>query len=172
MSWTVPVGSPAYAWGGALLLALPLLLIGGATWWEFGHAQGGSSAWPAVVACSLIIVVGVALLGSMRVSRAEIDGEGRLVIRGSLYRQTIDLSRIDRASIVAHDAHDRPSLWLRTNGIGLPGYSAGWFRGSGGKRTFVVYGDGPHVSFRTVDGTHYVVGATDADEVARALAAA
>jgi hypothetical protein len=78
----------------------------------------------AVLAGSIVLV----LLGARR-PKFEISPEG-LRVRGSLYGRFIPASqlRLDAARVV--DLGGTPELrpkW-RTNGVGLPGYSAGWFR--------------------------------------------
>jgi hypothetical protein len=66
---------------------------------------------------------------SSRATRFELSSDG-LSIRGNLYGRTLPWSslQLDLARVVdLRNAVDvQPTL--RTNGIGLPGYQAGWFR--------------------------------------------
>lgn len=87
----------------------------------------------------LLVVLGAVLLGTLllfayvaysaRHTRYEVSPAG-LSIRGTLYGRTLawDDLQVDEARVV--DLADTPDLrpGVRTNGIGLPGYQAGWFR--------------------------------------------
>jgi hypothetical protein len=61
---------------------------------------------------------------------------GRLRIRGDLYGRTISISELKLAEARLVNLDQEPDLRpvRRTNGTGLPGYSAGWFRLAGGRR--------------------------------------
>jgi hypothetical protein len=66
---------------------------------------------------------------------------GALRIRGSLFGRTIPLDRLKVAEARLVDlAHgpDRPRL-IRTLGVGLPGYLAGWCRGLRGEGRFLAF---------------------------------
>lgn len=97
-------------------------------------------------AASLISILLLALLMggifaviiSARYYRLEIT-ESRLVIRSILYNTSVGLGDIDaeRARIVNLDAEGF-GISTRTNGIGLPGLSVGWFAGREGKMKLYV----------------------------------
>lgn len=65
--------------------------------------------------------------------------EEALTIRGTLYRRRIALEHLDIRSArrVRFDEEPKLEPWIRTNGIGLPGYAAGWFRLHSRKRALV-----------------------------------
>jgi hypothetical protein len=86
-----------------------------------------------IAAALVLIVVPMLLLGYVAVSgrstRYEISGNG-LAIRGTMYGRTIaweDLN-VGEARVVDLATERELQPTLRTNGIGLPGYRAGWFR--------------------------------------------
>lgn len=98
----------------------------------FELAPGGSGKVMWVVAVFLILTMAgtLALLfsGARRPS-FEVSPEG-LRVRGNLYGRFIPASqlRIAEAQVVNLNAtQDLRPKW-RTNGVGLPGYSIGWFR--------------------------------------------
>jgi hypothetical protein len=90
------------------------------------------SMWVVLIAIALVVLP-MLLLGyvmkSGRTTRYQVTESG-LTIRGTLYGRTIPWD----ALAVADARHvnlstERPlQPTLRTNGIGLPGYQAGWFR--------------------------------------------
>lgn len=66
---------------------------------------------------------------SSRATRFEISSEG-LAISGTLYGRTLRWSSLDVEQARVVNLGESPELQptLRTNGLGLPGYQAGWFR--------------------------------------------
>jgi hypothetical protein len=86
-----------------------------------------------------LAILGVVMLGilvifagfaySSRHTTFEIGGKG-LQIKGTLYGRTIPGSSLipDQAKVVDMTRERGFSLGWRTNGAGLPGYAAGWFR--------------------------------------------
>ena len=64
-----------------------------------------------------------------RGTRYEVTADG-LAIRGTMYGRSIPWASMETDGVRAVDLRDERELQptLRTNGIGLPGYQAGWFR--------------------------------------------
>lgn len=62
--------------------------------------------------------------------------DGGLRIRSAVYGRTIPAHalRVDEARVVNLREERQLQLSMRTNGIGMPGYAAGWFRLRGGGR--------------------------------------
>jgi hypothetical protein len=93
-----------------------------------------------IVALIVAVMVGsiVLVLVGARGPKFEVSPEG-LRLRGSLYGRFIPASqlRLDAARVV--DLGGTPELRLkwRTNGVGLPGYSAGWFSLYNGEKALV-----------------------------------
>lgn len=170
MTWQIPTGTSAIVWAVLLVLALPLLTIAVSLKLSTGSLLGGGR--PLIFGTyAVVVMVGVGLLASMLVNKVVVqDDEIRL--RGSFYNRSLDRGDIDPASVQVFAAGGRPELTLRTNGIGLPGYQAGWFRDRQGGKVFVVYGGGPGIAFRTRDGIGHVIGVADPEAASRALAGA
>jgi hypothetical protein len=92
------------------------------------------SAFTVVVAVILLVQVGLLALvvyvaHSARYVRFEVSADG-LQIRGGLYGRTIPLRDlvVEQARVVDLDTDAEYRLGWRANGIGLPGYQAGWHR--------------------------------------------
>ncbi len=66
---------------------------------------------------------------SSRATRFEVSPAG-LAVQGTLYGRTLPWSSLlpEQARIVNLDQSFDLQPTLRTNGVGLPGYQAGWFR--------------------------------------------
>jgi hypothetical protein len=62
-------------------------------------------------------------------TRVELN-DSSLVVKGSLYSRSIGIEEFDLEKARVADLIREPELQARrrTNGIGLPGYQAGWFR--------------------------------------------
>ena len=96
---------------------------------------------------ALIIVPVLALIGylflSPRLIRFEVSPEA-LAIRGDpFYGRTIPVSRLEMDKARALDLASAPEYKpaRRTNGTGMPGYQAGWFRLRNGEKALVFVGD-------------------------------
>lgn len=65
--------------------------------------------------------------------------QGTLRIRGDIYGRRIPLSELDlaRARAVDLTADENLRPMAKTNGTGLPGYSAGWFRLADGSKALL-----------------------------------
>ena len=68
---------------------------------------------------------------------------GNLVVRGSFYGRDIPLAAVDAAGATATDLGRKgpKSLKWRTNGIGMPGLAAGWYRLGDGEKALVFVTD-------------------------------
>lgn len=124
----------AKGWPGRLALAgtaLLSLLILGAGWWQLQHMQA-------------------------RIA------DGQLQVRAGLYRTQLPLAqlRLAQAQLLPRDQLG-PWLQWRSNGIGMPGLQAGWFRGRHG-RVFAALGKGQQVLVIPTDAGYSVVLSPDA----------
>jgi hypothetical protein len=121
-------------------VAIPLALA----LWHVWRASGSPPAARVVVTAVSVLVavlVGGSLYGSRR-SRVEI-GPDTVRLRGDLYGRTIAMSQVRAAAARVVDLDAEPGLRpiLRTNGVGLPGYQAGWFRLADGSRALLYLTD-------------------------------
>lgn len=106
-------------------------------------APASSKALWAVAAILVLLLGMVALFGfftmSSQATRFELSAEG-LRIGRTMYGRTIPWANLELAQARVVNLHETPSLQpvLRTNGIGLPGYQAGWFELREGKALLFV----------------------------------
>ncbi|MGD0201292.1 MAG: PH domain-containing protein [Bryobacteraceae bacterium] len=100
------------------------------------------SGWAFTVTTTVLLAVmtGMAILfawmaWSARQVRFEVSSEG-LRIRSAFYGRSVPLQDlvVEQASIVDLRTDRQHQLSWRTNGIGLPGYSAGWFKTKSGDK--------------------------------------
>lgn len=79
---------------------------------------------------------------SSRSARFEVSEQG-LRIRGAAYGRAIPMEHLIVEEARAVDLEEEHGLQpsLRTNGIGLPGYRAGWFRLNRGERALLFVTD-------------------------------
>ena len=108
---------------------------------------------------------------SSRATRFEISEAG-LAVRGTLYGRSVSWSslRLDEARVA--DLGRDPGLQLRsrTNGVGLPGYRAGWFgMRSGGRALLFVTDPSRVVVLPTGEGFTLLLSVQDPDAFLRAL---
>ncbi|EHJ48584.1 hypothetical protein DFW101_2580 [Solidesulfovibrio carbinoliphilus subsp. oakridgensis] len=95
----------------------------------------------------LVLWVGFFLFLSFTIQRAaqaEIAlRNGTLVVKGGLYGREIPLADVDADAAVRLDLGQAgpKSLKWRTNGLGLPGLAAGWYRLSDGEKALVFVTD-------------------------------
>jgi hypothetical protein len=138
-------------WGMTLALLLPLALV-------------------VVVICAITY----SMLASSRNASFEISRDG-LRLRGDFYGRMIPASHV-RASDVARIDLDvsayRPTV--RTNGIAIPGYRAGWFRLRNGHKALLYVTDTKNVVLvPTTEGYDVLLSVLNADQfVARVRAVA
>lgn len=69
--------------------------------------------------------------------------QDRLVVRGGIYGREIPLSEVDVAGATRLDLAPGAPKYLkwRTNGLGLPGLAAGWYRLGDGEKALVFVTD-------------------------------
>jgi hypothetical protein len=140
---------------------------------EIVPASGSAIPFFAVI---LAIQLGlVALFGffwySMRHTTFEVSADG-IRIRGDVYGRTISLSQLhlDKAKVYNMAGDRDHSLSWRTNGIGMPGYSSGWFRLKNGEKALVFLTSRARVLYiPTSEDYALVVSPRDTDALLQAL---
>jgi hypothetical protein len=117
----------------------------------------GSGLW-LMLGAILALMLGMALVFawfgySAHRTRFEVSPE-RLHIRGAMYGRSIPLRDLDtRQGRVINLSQDQDHrLSARTNGVGLPGYKAGWFLMNNGEKALVFYTGGEAVYMPTRQG--------------------
>lgn len=123
MSHTFPVTPPPahVAWLLAALLAIPLAIIVVTT----GHP----SAMPAF-AFGVLVIAATAGITFWGLARRNVTLDGRLlVVRAALFTHRLDAGdlELDRARIIDLDERTELKPILKTFGMALPGFKAGWF---------------------------------------------
>ena len=132
----------------------------------FGIVPAAPRSLIFLAAIVLLLLAILTMLGyfaySSQATRFELREEG-LAIRRTLYGRTIAWSslRLDEATAV--NLHDSPELrpTMRTNGIGLPGYGAGWFRLRGGRGLLFVTDRSRIVAIPTTEGYTLMISVAD-----------
>lgn len=155
----VPLAGKAYAWlfglalGPLLLTILVLRLL---------QPDLRSGMLTAIVGAVLVLALGIGwAMGGNRLAVAD----GMVTLQASrFYRMDRPLATVDWSRAQSGDLAQLPDArtTLRTNGIGLPGYSAGWFRLAGGGRAMLMVTDPSRVIVLPfADGERMIVSVED-----------
>lgn len=126
----------------------------------------------AAVLLTMLLLFGY-ITYSSRATRFEIADTG-LAIRGTLYGRSVPWSdlRLDEARVTHLDRDSGLLLRSRTNGVGLPGYRAGWFSmRSGGRALLFVTDPSRVVVLPTAAGYTLLMSVQEPDAFLRALRA-
>ena len=122
----------------------------------------------------LLVLVGLFawLAYSSRNMRFEVSADG-LRIAGGMYGRTISAVslKVDQARIL-HLGRDREyQMRWRTNGAGLPGYAAGWFKLRNGEKSLCFVTDQSRVVYvPTTDGYSVMMSVANPENFKSALA--
>ncbi|MFC1509791.1 PH domain-containing protein [Candidatus Omnitrophota bacterium] len=122
----------------------------------FSIISGSSGPlWFFLIMCCVLVPL-ILLFGYMafasRLVKFEVSREG-LRITKEIYGRQIPLEslRIDKAEIINLRNSTQYRLKSRTNGTGLPGYKAGWFRLQNGEKALVFVTDMTRVLYLPTD---------------------
>lgn len=132
----------------ALLVALPLLVSFGAVFVLLGREHATAQApQPDLFAHGLIAIPAAAIFilttswlwWAVRRRRIVLV-DGVLDITATLYRRKVPVAAfdLDKARIINLDEHREWRPFLKTNGLGMPGLRAGWFRSRGFVKMFCL----------------------------------
>lgn len=97
--------------------------------------RGAAATSATVLAATLVMAVSAFICVHMFTIKASITDDS-LVIGGGLYTVRVHLHQVLPNKAVLAQNGGVPGLSWRTNGIGIPGLSLGWFRTRGGERVF------------------------------------
>ncbi len=136
----------------------------------------GGSTGPLWLLAGMAVFFG-ALLGlfgwlawSARHAAVEVSPDA-ISIRGAMYGRSIPLKRLkpdESASIQIVSGEHR--LVTRTNGAGLPGYLAGWFRSASGEKVLAFVTDKRRVAYLpTSEGYSLMVSVAEPDALIAAV---
>jgi hypothetical protein len=132
---------------------------------EMIPAKGGALAFLGIIG---LVVIGLLILFSYftyssRNTHFTVSGEG-LRITGTMYGRLIPSNQIRTELVRPVDLSLEPDLapkW-RTNGIGLPGYGAGWFKLKNGEKSLLFLTDKTHaVYLPTTNGYSVLISVSD-----------
>lgn len=101
---------------------------------------GGKIGRPVFLSIVFLVAIPTLVMLFSILKHQEIHVIGsNLTIKTSFYRESVSLDDI-KGPVVLVSLHARSDLRpaLRLNGIGLPGYSGGWFRLRNGSKAFVA----------------------------------
>lgn len=124
----------------AVLMLLPML-IGLAVFLTVGHKAQHTPILSITLASAGMIFVAVYVLLFWAVQRRRIVLiDGVLDITATFYRRRLPLAALDldRAQVLDLEAHREWRPFLKTNGMGLPGLRAGWYRSRNFTRMFCL----------------------------------
>ena len=134
----------------------------------------GAGVW-VVQAITFLILIAITFLllavaVSSRSARVEVGPTG-LHIRSPLYGRTIAWSSIlaDDARVVNLKIEKQFAPSWRTNGIGLPGYAAGWFRLKNGQKALAFITDYARVVLISTPDYAILVSVADAEALVTAV---
>lgn len=97
--------------------------------------RGAAVSKATLVAVALVVAVLGLIFVQMAIVRAEITDDS-LVVGGGLYKIKVPLRDVSPSDAELAQGGGVPNLSWRTNGIGMPGLSLGWFRTSDGDKVF------------------------------------
>lgn len=133
-----PVTPPSShtAWLLGALLVIPGVIIAAT---GLLPAAGSGAARPALF--GLVTVAAVAVLTFWGLGRRQVQLDGRhLAVKAALFKHTVDVGDVDieRARIVDLDERTELRPVLKTFGMALPGFQAGWFAQRDRSRSFCL----------------------------------
>lgn len=116
-----------FSWQAAIFLFVMSAFPGGLVFLAMrGAGESQALGWAAVLTVLVLPVFGF-LAVQLFLVKAEITAS-KLLVGGGLYKIEVPLAamQLDKAR-VSSSRSDAPKLYLRTNGIGMPGLNLGWF---------------------------------------------
>jgi hypothetical protein len=123
-----------------------------------------------IVIIPLILIMGLVAYSAIN-TRFEINGEG-LHIRRAIYGRFIlkESIIIENSMILNLNADSELKPVRRTNGIGLPGYSEGWFKLANGERALLFVSDRVNVVYLpTTEGYSVLISTVNFEEFLKSL---
>lgn len=141
----------------------------------FPIAPAGQSAYLMLVPIALLLLVGLVFIvvTAMTMGRGSVEvSSGEVRIKAPFYGRSVPMASIDCASARIIDLTTAGDLRprMRTNGIGLPGYAAGWFKLSNGERALLLVTDKRRVLYLpTREGYSILVSASAPEKLLEAI---
>ncbi len=144
----------AFIWAFLLLGALPILLTSGAVYALTKTIAPGITA--------MVVILGVAMFSASLFVFLSNDislTDQSLKVKSAFFGRTVDRSEIIWADARMINSSTDSELLpkVRTSGIGLPGYAAGWFVLRNGTRAFMLTTEDPLLYLPVADGSALVL---------------
>jgi hypothetical protein len=116
-------------------------------------------------ALMFVLVAWSATHGSFTVSNDELQP------RIPIYGRSIPISNLDLVHARVLDADDAAAIResVRTNGVGMPGYAAGWFKLASGSKALLAVTRGPVLFIPTSEGYSLAVSVAHPDAALQQL---
>lgn len=130
----------------------------------------GSVHWklPLIIS-GLTLPLTILLLVQLFIAKVSLD-DRYLIVGGGLYKEKVSLSEIRREAIAKIDISKNSGvLGTRTNGVGLPGFSFGWFQPYAGKKLFALVSDDHAVLVPTTKPYDLLISPNNVDQFISAL---
>ena len=118
-----------------------------------------------IVIIPLILIMGLVAYSAIN-TRFEVNGEG-LRLKGVIYGRFIHKESIivENSRILNLNVESEFKPVRRTNGIGLPGYGAGWFKLANGERALLFVTDRINVVYMpTTEGYSVLLSTVNSEE--------
>lgn len=136
---------------------------------ELTRASTAAIATPLVLVALLVSLAAMFGWIAWTTTRSAVSlSDGMLQVRVPMYGRRIPVADLDVAAarIVDMGADSPSHATMRTNGIGLPGYSVGWFRLADGSRALMAVTDRSRVvRIPTREGYVLMLSVTDPDRL-------
>ncbi len=154
MNLTLMPAAKTFIWAFVFVVALPVLVTGGAV--HLANKAMMINVTSVVAALSVVLFVGLAY--TMMRNEISLDAQ-TLTVKAGFYERIVSRADIVWAESRVIDGSQEPDLWprVRVNGVGLPGYQAGWFRLASGARVFLLVTHRPLVYLRIQGGEDFLL---------------
>ena len=142
----------------------PAFIVFIASWATQG--RGNFFAW---FALGVVTLAALGLLAQLFAARATIDGS-RITVGGGLYSVSVHRDVIQKDEVrVLSPTQGSYGLGYRTNGVGMPGLSLGWFQPIKGKKVFALVTQGTPILVPTTLDYDLVISPVDSEQFLSAI---
>ena len=161
-----PPSGRARLWTFALTVGVPAIAVAAslalqpARWrpWAAGLLPATDSAIAVALPLSVVAIAWAAMAWALRRHRIEVQGD-RIAVVAGFHRDRLALAelRLDQARIGSLGEHPEWKPLLKTNGMAVPGFRAGWFRSRRFQRVFACLAGGDRVLWIPTTRKHALV---------------
>lgn len=166
MNLIVAPAMRSFVWAFLFVVVLPVCITGIAVF--LVNRAMMLSVTGVVTALSVVIFSAFAWL----LLRNEISLDGRaLTVKAAFYERSVNRNDVVWSDSRYIDISREPEFVprVRLNGIGLPGYQAGWFRLANGNRVFLLKTVGPVAMFPVRNGEAFLLSVSPSSPLAQKI---